>query len=464
MTDPRETTPGQTRTAIDTGPIALCLSGGGFRATFFHLGVVRLLNEARLLGNVKYVFSVSGGSILAAHMARKWNDYTSEDQQTFDRVAAELIEFGLWDLRGRITRRYLLGQSRTRNLEKYYSERITDKNRLDTPRCEVQFHILATSLNTGRLCSFTFGKGRAHITIIAEQNNQHETIPADSFPLAKAVAASSAFPPLFPPVALSKSDFGFLGDDEFRRVGPDYLTDGGVFDNLGVSRIDKLVANEERDGIRLILVSDASAMFDYVGSTRYSSLFRRTLRTTDILMYRIASFENALWRDGYESRILTFSIRDVVHRFDLTSAELSGEDGAEASQRQFEPQMSTVQRYTRRVRTDLDEFDPNVIRALMKHGYEVAAHTMVSHDERLKSRISAHPWELASTNGDLPSVNASIDDQEKALNEANRRRIRFSNPNDPIWKNLIRGILVTMVGIIVLSWVLLTQFQELWTQ
>ena len=49
------------RDKVDSGPVALCLSGGGFRATFFHLGVVRLLAEIGWLQHVRYVFSVSGG-------------------------------------------------------------------------------------------------------------------------------------------------------------------------------------------------------------------------------------------------------------------------------------------------------------------------------------------------------------------------------------------------------------------
>jgi len=44
--------------------IALCLSGGGYRA-LFHLGALRRLNELGLLSQVQLVSSVSGGSILA---------------------------------------------------------------------------------------------------------------------------------------------------------------------------------------------------------------------------------------------------------------------------------------------------------------------------------------------------------------------------------------------------------------
>jgi predicted acylesterase/phospholipase RssA len=47
--------------------LGLALSGGGFRATLFHLGVLRRLAELDLLRDVSVISSVSGGSILAAH-------------------------------------------------------------------------------------------------------------------------------------------------------------------------------------------------------------------------------------------------------------------------------------------------------------------------------------------------------------------------------------------------------------
>jgi hypothetical protein len=47
----------------------LALSGGGFRATLFHLGVIRYLFEQRKLQNVDTICSVSGGSVLAHKQA-----------------------------------------------------------------------------------------------------------------------------------------------------------------------------------------------------------------------------------------------------------------------------------------------------------------------------------------------------------------------------------------------------------
>lgn len=52
---------------------ALCLSGGGYRAMFFHAGCLWRLNEVGILGSVKRVSSVSGGSISAAVLALNWS-------------------------------------------------------------------------------------------------------------------------------------------------------------------------------------------------------------------------------------------------------------------------------------------------------------------------------------------------------------------------------------------------------
>src|SRR5438046_1406992 len=61
--------------------LALTLSGGGFRAALFHLGVVRFLYEANLLPRVRHICAVSGGSILAAHLALNWELYTGDTEK-----------------------------------------------------------------------------------------------------------------------------------------------------------------------------------------------------------------------------------------------------------------------------------------------------------------------------------------------------------------------------------------------
>jgi len=52
--------------------VALCLSGGGYRAMLFHVGAVWRLNELGFLPKLARVSSVSGGSITAATLGRNW--------------------------------------------------------------------------------------------------------------------------------------------------------------------------------------------------------------------------------------------------------------------------------------------------------------------------------------------------------------------------------------------------------
>src|SRR5262245_14136839 len=52
--------------------IALCLSGGGYRAMLFHVGALWRLNELGYLPKLTRVSSVSGGSITAGTLGLNW--------------------------------------------------------------------------------------------------------------------------------------------------------------------------------------------------------------------------------------------------------------------------------------------------------------------------------------------------------------------------------------------------------
>ena len=55
--------------------IGLALSGGGFRACMYHLGLVRFLRDGGILPRITHITSVSGGSIFAAHLVLNWDRY-----------------------------------------------------------------------------------------------------------------------------------------------------------------------------------------------------------------------------------------------------------------------------------------------------------------------------------------------------------------------------------------------------
>ena len=61
--------------------LGLALSGGGFRAAAFHLGVLRGLHASGLLDEVDTVSGVSGGALLAA----AWACRGAEDFPGFER-------------------------------------------------------------------------------------------------------------------------------------------------------------------------------------------------------------------------------------------------------------------------------------------------------------------------------------------------------------------------------------------
>ncbi len=216
--------------------LAIALSGGGLRATYFHLGVVRFLRDAGLMEDVTDVASVSGGSILAAHMLTNWSGY-SDDEESFRQAADRLLEFGPRDIRGRILRRLPLcllanflpfyEQSRSRLLEQYYSRYLYDDARLASLAEEPRLHIMTTNLLTGESCSFS----RNGFTV----DSPRKEIKGSEMKLARAVACSSAFPGFFPPIPITADMLGTVK----RRWNPERqdFTDGGVFDNLGLRKL-----------------------------------------------------------------------------------------------------------------------------------------------------------------------------------------------------------------------------------
>ena len=252
--------------------MGIAFSGGGFRATLFHLGVVRYLRDEGKLADVTHICSVSGGSVLAAHLVQNWERYTGS-QEDFAESAREVIGFVQSDVRGRILRRFVtfwptlfipegsrlghLRVSATRLLEGYYHRELFEKKVLDhsgqydparsregtleeldsdlasKPYCQ----ILTTNLNYGTVAAFT-AKGYN----FEPRSGEPVEYSSPTTPIALAVAASSAYPALFAPVRLTKESL-----KETSGALPDQvhlLTDGGVYDNLGVRQFRSILANQ----------------------------------------------------------------------------------------------------------------------------------------------------------------------------------------------------------------------------
>jgi predicted acylesterase/phospholipase RssA len=222
----------------------LALSGGGFRASLYHLGLLRFLRDAGILSQVTHITSVSGGSVIAAHLALNWNRYNGSAED-FDAAASEFLSFVRLDLRNRIIRRFplllplrlpqkLLGRSnrkltRTGLLEYHYETHLYgDTSLFELPE-NPYLHILTTNLNEGCLCAFS-RQGLLWARPQPGHTFRLDRVNVGLATVAMAVAASSAFPGFFPPLELTGADVG-ASAGEFGRQA---FTDGAVFDNLGV--------------------------------------------------------------------------------------------------------------------------------------------------------------------------------------------------------------------------------------
>ena len=71
--------------------VALCLSGGGFRAMLFHVGVILRLNDSALLPSLARVSSVSGGSITAARLALAWDSLDFDSSRVARSIEREFV-------------------------------------------------------------------------------------------------------------------------------------------------------------------------------------------------------------------------------------------------------------------------------------------------------------------------------------------------------------------------------------
>jgi len=252
--------------------IALALSGGGFRATLFHVGALRRLVELRLLTRIGRFSSISGGSITAGRLAHVWTRLAADPSvANFEAlVAAPLRDFCGRTIDAGAIAAGLFSPftSAAEQVEEEYAERLFDST-LDKLPDDPVFVFGATNLQTGR--SFRFTKkymGDYRIGLVRNP----------TLPLARAVAASSAFPPVLSPVVI-KNPGTFEAVDGADLAGNPaytrklYLADGGVYDNLGLETV--------WNRCRTVLVSDAGAPFGF-GETVHTDLVRQTMRALDV--------------------------------------------------------------------------------------------------------------------------------------------------------------------------------------
>jgi predicted acylesterase/phospholipase RssA len=347
--------------------IGLALSGGGFRASLYHLGVARFLRDAGLLSEVTHITAVSGGSIFGAHLVLNWARYNGSVSD-FEAAAAEFLTFVRLDIRNRILRRFplmlpvrwgrwLLGRSnrkltRTGLLEREYQNNLYGDVSLFELPAMPEIHFLATNVSEGCLCSFN-RNGLLMVHRRADDSLYMDHVHVGLATVAMAVAASSAFPGFFPPLELTGADVG-ANSGEFGRQA---YTDGGVFDNLGVRMfrcLELLLPEDKRLALEGVLVSDVGKRFEVQGQRRRAGgVIRTALRASDIVMDRVWQLETETFKGM--SGFVFAPMTDVVHHADDPTA--------------LHPE---IQRQAANIRTDLDRFSDLEISSLVQHGYGVA--------------------------------------------------------------------------------------------
>ncbi len=351
---------GTSKSALTPG-IGLALSGGGFRATLFHVGSLWRINQLGLLPEIKEITSVSGGSIAAAYLGLKWKQLNF-DANTVAVNFESIIVKPLCDFcantidRGAIVKGILNPFSHPSELlAKAYGTLFENFTLQDLPEDSQgpRFTIYATSMQTG-------ASVRLSRPYIADYHVGQYMDP--KVRLSLAVAASSGFPPPFCPVKVN------LDSTKWKRAeGADLydkkvlrktlrLVDGGVYDNLGLERLWERYES--------VFVSDAGAPFDVNPTLRLAriSQLARTKRTLDIMGAQtralrvrrlIADFKNEVRRGAY------WGINTKIDNYEL------GEKGYPLAITHDSKTTADLSQ----VRTRLNKFKPDEQGRLINWGY-----------------------------------------------------------------------------------------------
>jgi NTE family protein len=386
---------------LDDDGACLCLSGGGFRATVFHLGAVIRLNELGVLSKLSTVVSVSGGSILNGVLATRWKRLRCGPNGVYENlieeVARPIREFCSRDLRTPL----LLGaRLNPRNWGRLLRDGFAlSANHLsdaydglcgctlgELPRAgphTPRFVFCATNVRTGacwQIHGGPFGRMGDYYTGYCSIGDLR---------VSDAVAASSAFPPAFGAFRLrlaSRTELSRIDPWGRERPAsskrghqlhhprgqPVLLTDGGVYDNLGVEPV--------WDSQRTLLVSDAGQPFSSTAVAR-QSLVARLRRAAAISMEQVGAVRKRWLVEECASGRRTGALWTL------------GTMAAAYPARSQLVYDGSLRLLLARVRTDLDGFGVGERACLENHGYSLADAAVLSYSPSLcLSPIPASYW------------------------------------------------------------------------
>ena len=422
--------------------IGLALSGGGFRASLFHLGVIRRLEELGIMKHVHTISAVSGGSIIAAYYViemekrlRRRLEQLTNNLDGLDEIRLEVFEeiagcfFQALDhnLRSRATvfspfyhplllmKSLSPGCSRSDIIQKefdkwFYHDETLDRlpavtlSRVDGPSEAERISLTltgptvvlnATSLLTGERKEFT----RESVSRMRELHR----VNRNTLKLSRVVGASSGVPGVFPPTTISG----------------DKLVDGGVSDNQGIDPLvsldnvlDRVLSGErhpgaaDRDNFDVLLVSDASGQME-LKHQQETSAFKVMVRTVSIFQFQLRRKILKilrLWRGSDGSREFAF-----VHLF----LNLKDRPNTPRVPTEYITALSAI-------RTDLDQFSFIERETLMYHGYTLIDAQIQKHCGRLKALIPSGVVELRQP----PLFRDRLDSDQAAEQCASETKLR----------------------------------------
>jgi NTE family protein len=251
--------------------LAVALSGGGYRAMLFHLGALRRLNEFGLLSVMDRMSTVSGGSITGAVLALRWGDFAFDH----DGVAMgfENVERDVFDIASRTIDvksaliGLLPGTTGAAGIARSLRRPFGRTSVADLPGYRPRFTFNTMNMQTGNL--FRWSAPYAADYAVGK-------IERPTLRVAEVVAASAAFPPVLSPLRIPVP--GVVVDHNTNRPVPNpppdlVLTDGGVYDNLGIENVKSF---------HTVLASDGGAPFAS-GARLRDNLVSQSLRTMFLL-------------------------------------------------------------------------------------------------------------------------------------------------------------------------------------
>jgi NTE family protein len=294
VADPSLTPAAKERVRGPQEGIGLCLSGGGYRAMLFHAGCLWRLLEMGYLPRLDRISSVSGGSITAATLGLHWEMLSRENWTTpaFRRALVDPIRSlagKTIDIKSVLLGALLPGTINRRLVNSYRRELFGNATLQDLPN-KPRFTINAT--NIGSAVLWRFAKPYMWDYRVGE-------VVAPEVPLALAVAASSAFPPVLSPAILPLNPKSFKPGSGDGLEHPPYteravLSDGGVYDNLGLEPVWKRY--------KTVLVSDAGAGIKPEPRPKMNWLCH-IIRVLNIIDSQVRSLRKRLLIEAYNAQL-----------------------------------------------------------------------------------------------------------------------------------------------------------------